>query len=173
MNSNWSYSPETKIWVVTSVTLTFDLWPWPFAWTLPWSNVITPENFMMIRWWEHSQKGVTDGQTDRRADGRTDRRTENTIHRAAWSQLKNRHNPNRWIPIWLLLVQNYIYTPNGEISKGSFSEFHPVAIWEGIMRVHVNTASTLNVLIIYSCPGQFLYHDTSSWIITGDIKPLI
>ena len=21
-------------WVVTSVTLTFDLWPWPFAWTL-------------------------------------------------------------------------------------------------------------------------------------------
>ena len=88
MNSNWSYSPETKIWVVTSVTLTFDLWPWPFAWTLPWSNVITPENFMMIRWWEHSQKGVTDGQTDRRTDGQTDRRTENTIHRAAWSQLK-------------------------------------------------------------------------------------
>ena len=86
MNSNWSYSPETKIWVVTSVTLTFDLWPWPFAWTLPWSNVITPENFMMIRWWEHSQKGVTDGQTD----GQTDRRTENTIHRAAWSQLKTK-----------------------------------------------------------------------------------
>ena len=38
-------------WVVTSVTLTFDLWPWPFAWTLPWSVVITPENFMMIQWW--------------------------------------------------------------------------------------------------------------------------
>ena len=51
-------------WVVTSVTLTFDLWPWPLAWTLLWSLVITPENFMMIRWWEHSQKGVTDGQTD-------------------------------------------------------------------------------------------------------------
>ena len=31
---------------------------------------------MMIRWWEHSQKGVTEGQT------------ENTICRAAWSQLK-------------------------------------------------------------------------------------
>ena len=71
-------------WVVTSVTLTSNLWPWPFAWTLAWSLVITPENFMMIRWWEHSQKGVTDGQTD----GRTDRQTENTIHRAAWSQLK-------------------------------------------------------------------------------------
>ena len=79
-------------WVVTFVTLTFDLWPWPFAWTLPWSLVITPENFMMIRWWELSQKGVTDGrmdrQTDGRSDGRTDRWTENTIHRAAWSQLK-------------------------------------------------------------------------------------
>ena len=71
-------------WVVTSVTLTFDLWPWPFAWTLRWSLVITPENFKMIRWWEHSQKGVT----DRRTDGRTDRQTENTICRAAWSQLK-------------------------------------------------------------------------------------
>ena len=42
--------------------------------------VITPENFMMIRWWEHSQKGVTDKQTDGQ--------TENTICRAAWSQLK-------------------------------------------------------------------------------------
>ena len=75
-------------WVVTSVTLTFDLWPWPFAWTLPWSWVITPENIMMIRWWEHSQKGVTDRQTDRQTDRRTDGQTENTIHRAAWSQLK-------------------------------------------------------------------------------------
>ena len=63
-------------WVVISVTLTFDLWPWPFAWILLKSLVITPENFMMMRWWEHSQKGVTDGQT------------ENTICRAAWSQLK-------------------------------------------------------------------------------------
>ena len=124
MNSNWSYSPETKIWVVTSVTLTFDLWPWPFAWTLPWSNVITPENFMMIGWWEHSQKGVTDGQTDRRTDGqtdgrtdgRTDRRTENTIHRAAWSQLKNdnnnKNNDNNFPPHILFLSQNgcsYVY----------------------------------------------------------------
>ena len=97
MNSNWSYSPETKSWVVTSVTLTFDLWPWPFAWTLPWSNVITPENFMMIRWWEHSQKGVTDGQTDRRTDGQTDRQTENTICRAAWSQLKIQERALRFV----------------------------------------------------------------------------
>ena len=56
-------------WVLTSVTLTFDLWPWPFAWTSLLSLVITPENFMMIWWWEHGEKGVT----DRRTDGRTDR----------------------------------------------------------------------------------------------------
>ena len=63
-------------WVVTSVTLTFDLWPWPFAWSSLLSLVITPENFMMIGWWEHSQKGVTNRRTDRRTDGRTDGRTE-------------------------------------------------------------------------------------------------
>ena len=51
-------------WVLTSVTVTFDLWPWPFAWTSLLSMVITPENFMMTWWWEHSEKGVTDGQTD-------------------------------------------------------------------------------------------------------------
>ena len=63
-------------WVLTSVTLTFDIWPWPFAWTSLLSMVIPLENFMMIRWQEHSEKGVTDGQTDR------------SIRRAAWSQLK-------------------------------------------------------------------------------------
>ena len=72
--------PKRLSWVLTSATLTFDLWPWPFAWTSLLSLVITPEHFMMIRWWEHSGKGVTDRQTDRQTDW--------TIHRAAWSQLK-------------------------------------------------------------------------------------
>ena len=66
--------------VMTSVTLTFDLWPWPFAWTSRLALVLTPENFRMIRE-EYGQQGVTDGQTD----GRTDR-----ILRAAWSQLKKK-----------------------------------------------------------------------------------
>ena len=60
-------------WVLTSVTLTFDLWPWPFAWTSLLTMVITPENFMMIRWSKH---GVKVWQTDRQTDGRTDRRTD-------------------------------------------------------------------------------------------------
>ena len=75
-------------WVLTSVTLTFDLWPWPFAWTSLLTMVITPENFMMIRWWEHGEKGVTDRRTDGQTDGRTDGRTDWTSHIAAWSQLK-------------------------------------------------------------------------------------
>ena len=75
-------------WVLTSVTLTFDVWPWPFAWTSLLTMVITPENFMMIRWWEHGEKGVTDRRTDGQTDGRTDRRTDWTSHIAAWSQLK-------------------------------------------------------------------------------------
>ena len=63
-------------WVLTSVTLTFELWPWPFAWTSLLTMVITPENFMMIRWWKHGEKGVT----DRRTDGRTDRQTDGKYH---------------------------------------------------------------------------------------------
>ena len=81
-------------WFVTSVILIFDFWPWPFAWTLPWSLMITAENFMMKGWWEHSQKGVTDGQTDGRTDrpwtdGQTDR---NTIHRAAQCLVAAKNN---------------------------------------------------------------------------------
>ena len=92
-------------WVFTPVTLTFDLWPQPFVRTSFWSLVITPENFMMILWCEQSQKGVRHGQTDRR--------TENTIHRAAWSQLKSPMarstseydrkllQTSRWVSSWL------------------------------------------------------------------------
>ena len=58
-------------WVLTSVTMTFDFWPWPFAWTSLLSMVIIHENVMMIRWWEHGEKGVTDGRTN----GQTDRQT--------------------------------------------------------------------------------------------------
>ena len=72
--------------VLTSVTLTFDLWPWPFLQTSRLSMIITPENFMMIRWEEHSGKSVRDGQTD----GTTDRWADRSVLRAACSQLKRR-----------------------------------------------------------------------------------
>ena len=81
--------------VMTSVTLTFDLWPWPFGWTSLLSMVITPENFVMIRWQEHGEKCVTDGQTD----GRTDW----SVLRAAWSQLKIS------ICVWVYMFAIYKY----------------------------------------------------------------
>ena len=79
-NSNWSYSPETA--KLGRDLCDLDLWPLTLTFCMD-VTLVRGDN-VTIRWWEHSQKGVTDRQTD----GRTDRRTENTIHRAAWSQLK-------------------------------------------------------------------------------------
>ena len=73
---------ELQSWVLISVTLTFDLWPWPVAWTSCLSMLTTPENFRMMRWEEHCQKG------DRRTDRQTNGRTEISVLRAAWSQLE-------------------------------------------------------------------------------------
>ena len=67
-------------WVMTSVTLTLDLWPWPFAWTSLLSLVITS-----ISWWYVGGNMVKKvWRTDRQTEGRKDW----TIHGAAWSQLK-------------------------------------------------------------------------------------
>ena len=105
MNWNWSYSPETpnlgqmrrflapcelQIWRMTlknhraSLRSSIKLYVsfHHHMWTQTAVTVRKRLSWvvMMIRWWEHSQKGVIDGSTDRR--------TENTIHRTAWSQLK-------------------------------------------------------------------------------------
>ena len=96
LNSNWSYSPEMAKLGCDLCDL--DLWPLTLTFCMDLTLVIG--NFMMIRWWEHSQKGVTDGtrQTDIFQCEQThnmmqvwtgkNRQTENTICRAAWSQLK-------------------------------------------------------------------------------------
>ena len=49
---------------LTSITLTIDFWPKPFAWTSFLSMIITFENVMVIVWQEHCDKGMTDWQTD-------------------------------------------------------------------------------------------------------------
>ena len=85
VNLKWVTVRKRLSWVLTTVTLTFDLWPWPFAWISLLSLVITPENVIMIQWWEHSEKSC-----DRRTDRQTDVRTERSVLRAAWSQLKTR-----------------------------------------------------------------------------------
>ena len=90
-------------WVMTSVTLTFELWPWPFAWTSLLSLVITLKNFVMIRWWEHSKKDVTYRQTD----GRTDGQTAGTIHRATWSQLKELNTSSTFSPMAYINISTW------------------------------------------------------------------
>ena len=54
--------------VLTSVTLTFDLWPWLFAGTSLLTLVITPENFMTIRWEKHCENGRCGRWTDKRTE---------------------------------------------------------------------------------------------------------
>ena len=43
-----------------------DLWPLTLTFCMNLTSAIgnNSENFMMIQWWEHSEKGVTDRQTD-------------------------------------------------------------------------------------------------------------
>ena len=117
-------------WVLTYVTLTFDLWPWPFAWTSLLTMVITPENFMMIWWWEHGEKGVT--------DRRTDRRTDWTSHIAAWSQLK------RLLRIWiskLVTQQLRVYMIL------SFLVYILMPSWHGKDILNIRAVSYQNVLV--------------------------
>ena len=81
--------------VVTSVTLTYDLWPWPFAWTSLLSLVITPDNSVMIRWWKHSIRcdGQTDRPTDRQTDRHTYRQTDRRTNRQTDRQTDGRTEP--------------------------------------------------------------------------------
>ena len=63
-------------WVLTSVTLTFDLWPWHFAWTSLLSLVITPK---ISQWYDEGNMckvHVKCKRCDRQTDGRTHGRTE-------------------------------------------------------------------------------------------------
>ena len=55
-------------WVLISVTVTFDLWCWPFALTSLLSMLITPENLIIIGWEKHSAKGMTDTWMDRQTE---------------------------------------------------------------------------------------------------------
>ena len=76
---------------LTSVTLIFDLWPWPFARTSLLSMVITPkydERNIVKKVWQ------TDRQTGRRTDWRTEGQKE--MLRVAWSQLKIRKKCEYW-----------------------------------------------------------------------------
>ena len=65
----WKCQTGAKV-VLICVTLTFDIWSWPFAWTSLLSMVRTPENFTMVRWQEIVWKWY-----DRRRERQAFRRT--------------------------------------------------------------------------------------------------
>ena len=85
VNSNWSYSPET-------VKLGFDLCDlnlWPLTMTFFMDLTLVIGNNDKILWWYDDGNIVKKvGQTDRWTERRRDGETDNTICRAAWSQLK-------------------------------------------------------------------------------------
>ena len=112
-------------WILTSVTLTFDLdllhghhfWNW---------------KALKVLWWYDDgntvKKGVTDGQTNRRADGRTDGKD----HRAAWSQLKNnfRYAKNVNVTFWsIMCIFNELRHP-----WSNFSELFTQRIFQPIFK---------------------------------------
>ena len=71
----------------------------------------------------------TDRRTDGQTDGRTDRRTENTIHRAAWSQLKTRLAYQKTVITcqtnWWVLCQKQVW-------RAQTSNYIPQYLWDVI-----------------------------------------
>ena len=119
-------------WVLTSITLTFDHWPWPFAGTSLLSMVITPENFIMTLLDEHCEKGVTDRQMDGRSGGQTDKCSYSCLvatkirrKELKWNTI--RYNYHAWhIPhhLWCLNLWHIIILTS-------------IALWQKALTTHL------------------------------------
>ena len=83
--------------LLSSLTLAFDLWLWLFAWTSLLSMIITPENLMMIRWQKQWKK------CDRRTYWWMDRWTEPFIELPGHSR-KNTKKPRDLIAVTGLVI---------------------------------------------------------------------
>ena len=81
-------------WVLTSVTLTFDLWPWPFCMDITFDHGNNSWKFhddtIMGTWWKRC-----DRRTDRQTNGQTDGRTEPLIELLGRSLKIDQHLTNR------------------------------------------------------------------------------
>ena len=142
MNSNWSYSPETV--KLGRDLCDLDLWPL----TLTFCMDITfdhgnnswkfHDDTMMGTWWKRC-----DRQTDRRTDGRT----ENTICRAAWSQLKIRVTLTHWDWNKMVAISQTIFSD-------PFSWMKSFVFW---LKFHWNlfrrTQLTITKHWFRKCPG--------------------
>ena len=86
VNSNWSSSPETAKLGVDLCDL--DLWPLTLTFCM---DITFDHGNNSWKFHDDTMMGTRWKRCDRQTDGQTDGRTENTICRAAWSQLKIGH----------------------------------------------------------------------------------
>ena len=110
------------------------------------SVIISLENFMMIWWWEHSVKGVTDGLT------------EWTIDRTAWSQLKQNH---------CLMLLSHLGSLGPLSTKGVIGKEHIITnLW---VAIHVNIHKQNTNVCITICRKEWI-HDIwkESFSASGD-----
>ena len=139
--------------------LTVDIWPWSFAWTSLLSMVITPENFMMIWWGEHSEKGVI----------KTDRWTERSVLRAAWSQLKTQWRPTDELWWTTITVDSLILQlpmcflkpkwPNQDLT------YCPMTRLPIQLRQLLNISFVLSLQALTHCGLMIIYCIQGSWLI--------
>ena len=179
------------MWIQTGVTVrkrlnghdlcNLDLWPWPFAWTSLMSLVTTPENFMMIRWEEYCEKGVT--------GRRTDRQTEITALKSClvaakkWTWIpSSAHgfitlgscgwcNNYRTYPIWLpsfmnRMIHNFAFLAFGKSDRAKVWSLHILA---EIATPEFNQPGSITIILsinIYQNAPYFIDRgswNTSSW----------
>ena len=108
---------------------------------------------MMIRWWEHCEKGVRDGHTYRQ----TDRQTDWTIHRAAWSQLKTIGHiftvTSSFVLHFIAIYQFKMELQSGNTKFGSKSE---IFLSRVTLKFDGWTWKTMGHL--FYAPSSFVYH---------------
>ena len=120
VNSNWSYGPETVKLGCDLCDL--DFWPLTLTFCLDITSVINNDS-----WKFHD-----DTMMLKRCDRQTDRRAENTIHLAAWSQLKKIHRH-----IW-------VETADSDINAAWFNSLRPSDAY--MHQSHYNKPSLVQIL---------------------------
>ena len=83
---------QKRLSFVTSVTLTFDLWPWPFAWTLLWSLVITRAGVKYVL-------SNTNTNTNKKFSGVSNTNTNTNTPAKIWSNTNTNTNTAHQIQI--------------------------------------------------------------------------
>ena len=138
-------------WVLTSVALTFDLWPWLFACI---TSVIGNNS-----WKFHDD--TMRGTLWKRCNRQTDWQTERSVLRAAWSQLKMSLlrtlllptcEPNFWTihPVYFELPHlNHLYSGWWMADSGWWTGDHGLLWYKTIIYPHLSDAR--DIMMTFKC----------------------